>query len=99
MSDQFVVVMGLKLIVGFLAAFVSIILWSKTRDGAWLTVVLGVVFLYLGTLLNILKEFGFISYNSLLYGEIEILPLVFELLPFIFFGIGMLIFLIRVRKY
>lgn len=99
MSDQFVVAMTLKLITGFFAAFISIILWSKTRDGAWLTMVLGVIFLYVGTLFDILEKFGFVRYNSLRYGEIEILPLAFALLPYLFFGIGMLIFLIRVRKY
>lgn len=99
MSDQLVVTLVIKLAAGFFAAFISIILWSKTRDGAWLTMVLGVAFLFVGTLFEILEEFGFVRYNSLYYGEIEILPLVFEVLPYLFFGIGMLIFLIRVRKY
>ncbi len=99
MSNQMVVAIAIKLVAGFIAAFVSVLLWSKTRDGAWLTMVMGVVFLYLGTLLEVLDSFGFIMYKSLLYGEIEILPLLFSVLPYLFFGIGMTLFLIRVRKY
>lgn len=98
MSDQLVIAISLKLLVGFFASFISIILWSKTRDGAWLTMVLGVVFLYIGLLMDILEKFGFITVGPL-FGEIEILPLIFQTAPFLFFGIGMLIFLIRIRKY
>ncbi len=99
MSDQMVIAIGIKLIVGFLAAFTSVLLWSKTRDGAWLAMVMGVVFLYLGTLFEILDAFGFIMYKSLLYGEIEILPLIFTILTYLFFSIGMMIFLFRIRKH
>ncbi len=98
-SDQLVIVIGIKLIMGFIAAFTSVLLWSKTRDRAWLTMVMGVVFLYLDTLLEILDSFGFVMYKSLYYGEIGILPLIFGILPYICFSIGMLFFLLRVRKY
>ncbi|OQY36170.1 MAG: hypothetical protein B6229_10610, partial [Spirochaetaceae bacterium 4572_7] len=72
MSNQLVIVMAIKLVIGFMAAFTSVMLWSKTRDGAWLSMVLGVVFLYLETLLEILDSFGFIIYKSFNFGEIEI---------------------------
>lgn len=99
MSNQLVVIISIKLVIGFLAALISILLWSKTRDVAWLTVVIGVIFLYLETLLEILELFGFILYKSIHYGDIEILPFIFGTLPFIFFGTGMFLFLLRIRKF
>lgn len=98
MSNQLVVALAIKLLIGFIAALISVLLWSKTRDGAWLTMVIGVVFLYIDTILEILNEFGFILYKSLQFGDIEILPLLFEALPFLFFAIGMFLFLLRIRK-
>ncbi|MGL1890532.1 MAG: hypothetical protein OCD02_02845 [Spirochaetaceae bacterium] len=99
MSNQVVVIIAIKLVIGFLATIISLLLWSKTRDVAWLTMVLGVIFLYLETLLEILESFGLVLYKSLQYGDIEILPFVFGTLPFIFFGTGMLLFLLRIRKF
>lgn len=99
LSNQLVIVMAIKLVIGFMAAFTSVMLWSKTRDGAWLSMVLGVVFLYLETLLEILDSFGFIIYKSFNFGEIEILPLLFNVLPFLFFTLGLVIFLLRIRRF
>lgn len=99
MTNPMVIALTIKLITGFLAALISVLLWSKTRDGAWLTMVIGVVFLYLETLLEVLDAFGFVMYKDIRYGEIEILPLLFETLPFVFFGLGMFLFLLRIRKF
>lgn len=99
MSDQMVIAVSIKLVTGFIAAFTSALLWSKTRDRAWLTMVLGVVFLYLGTLFEILDFFGFVMYKSLQVGEIELLPFLFSVLPYLFFSVGMVFFLSRIRKY
>ncbi len=99
MTNQMVIAVSIKLIAGFIAALISVLLWSKTRDGAWLTMVIGVVFLYLQKLLEILDAFGFDMYKEIKYGEIEIIPLLFETLPFLFFGLGMFLFLLRIRKF
>lgn len=99
MTNPMVIAISIKLIAGFIAALISVLLWSKTRDGAWLTMVVGVVFLYLETLLEILYAFGFVMYKEIHYGEIEILPLIFETVPFLFFGLGMFLFLLRIRKF
>ncbi len=99
MTDQMVITLSVKLISGFIAAFISVLLWSKTRDGAWLTMVIGVVFLYLGTLMEVLESFGFIGTDIVKLGDISLLPLVFGTLPFIFFAVGMFAFLLRIRKF
>jgi len=99
MSNEYVLVLTIKLLLGFISAIVSLMLWSKTRDGAWLTMVLGVIFLYMKILLNVLNSFGFIAYDNIKISGIVLIPLLFETLPFVFFTIGMVIFLLRIRKY
>ncbi|QEN05382.1 hypothetical protein EW093_11890 [Thiospirochaeta perfilievii] len=99
MTNQMVVAIIIKLFFGFLAALTSLLLWSKTRDGAWLLMVLGVVFLYLETLLQILDSFGFILYKKIEFSSIPILPLIFEVVPFFFFALGMFVFLLRIRRF
>ncbi len=99
MTNQMVIAITIKLICGFIPAIASVLLWSKTRDAVWLTMVAGVIFLYLETLLEILDAFGFVSYHLIKVGDVELLPLLFNTLPFLFLGAGMIIFLIRVHRY
>ena len=99
MTNEVVLALSIKLILGFIAAIISILLWSKTRDGAWLSMVLGVVFLYLKTIFDVLSAFGFIFYEEIRVFELSIIPLFFEIMPFLFFSVGMIIFLLRIRKY
>ncbi|MBN2618764.1 MAG: hypothetical protein JXR64_10695 [Spirochaetales bacterium] len=99
MSDQMVIAVIIKLLTGFLAAVSSLLLWSKTRDIAWLFMVTGVVFLYLGTLFEILLSFGFVSPNILLFGDVDVIAFIFSVVPYIFFSCGLISFLYRLRKY
>ncbi|MDR2471075.1 MAG: hypothetical protein LBD09_03065 [Treponema sp.] len=43
---------------GAAAAFVAIMLWSRTRDTAWMLMVIGVILLYVETVYSILEMFG-----------------------------------------
>lgn len=99
MTNAVVIAISIKLISGFIAALVSVMLWSKTRDAAWLLMVVGVVFLYIETLMKILDAFGFILYRDVEVRGLAPLPLIFEVMPFIFFATGMFLFLLRIRKF
>ena len=99
MSDQLVIAIGIKLLLGFVSAIISILLWSRTRDGAWLFMVIGVIFLYVKNILEVLDSFGFIILEDFQWWGLSIVPLIFESVPFLFFAIGMLVFLFRVRAF
>lgn len=99
MSDQLVITLAIELIVGFMSALTALLIWSKTRDAAWLLMVLGVVFLYLKSLIKVLDEFGFVVYNTVLLGSIDIVTLLLNILPFIFFFFGLTVFLYRIRRH
>lgn len=99
MADQFVIELTIELLTGFLAALAALLLWSKTRDSAWLLMVLGVVFLYLKSLIKVLDEFGFVVYGLYYLGGTDIVELSLNILPFLFFFFGMVTFLFRIRRH
>jgi hypothetical protein len=47
-----------RLSTGALAAFFAIMLWSKTRDVAWMLMVIGTIAAYVETVYSILDLFG-----------------------------------------
>lgn len=47
-----------RLTTGALAAFFAIMLWSKTRDVAWMLIVIGTIAAYVETVYSILDLFG-----------------------------------------
>jgi hypothetical protein len=47
-----------RLVLGALASFFAIMLWSKTRDLAWMLMVIGTIAAYIETVYSILYLFG-----------------------------------------
>ena len=66
-----------RLTTGALAAFFAIMLWSKTRDIAWMLMVIGTIAAYVETVYSILVLFG-ITGTQLSIGSV---PLAVILLP------------------
>ena len=66
-----------RLSTGALAAFFAIMLWSKTRDVAWMLIVIGTIVAYVETVYSILDIFG-ITGEQLSIGSV---PLAVILLP------------------
>ena len=48
---------------GALLAFFAIMLWSKTRDIAWMLMVIGAIVAYVETVYSILKLFGITGFQ------------------------------------
>jgi hypothetical protein len=49
-----------KLILGAVATFLAIILWSKTRDTAWMLIVIGIIVSYVEVVFVTLNGFGIV---------------------------------------
>ncbi|MDR0289961.1 MAG: hypothetical protein LBI06_03415 [Treponema sp.] len=47
-----------RLILGALAAFLAIMLWAKTRDAAWMLIVIGIIVAYIEIIYSILEAQG-----------------------------------------
>ncbi len=97
MENEQLLLLFVKLISGFFAAFTAVLLWSKTRQIAWLFIVVGTVFLYGEIIFSSLDYFGILNlYLFAIYG-ISVIKLFFAVMPYLFFTTGFMIFLLSKR--
>jgi hypothetical protein len=80
-----VIYIASRLILGALAAFFAIVLWSKTRDVAWMLMVVGAIAGYVETVYSILKTFGIVGEELFSFGAVSLISLILSNLPAIFF--------------
>ena len=85
MAQSELILYLLKLFLGGLTAFLAVLLWSKTRDSAWMSLVAGVVINYAGTVYNLLLDFGFVFSVDVVVFGIPITSFLFTVIPFLFF--------------
>jgi hypothetical protein len=83
-----------RLSLGALASFFAIMLWSKTRDLAWMLMVIGTLTAYVETVYSILSLFG-IGHRLLVIGSVPLLSILLPCLPTIFFIIAFAVMVIR----
>jgi len=74
-----------RLTLGAAAAFFAILLWSKTRDAAWMFMVIGVISSYVEIVYSILTMLGISGENVLTVGSMPLLSIVLPCLPMVFF--------------
>jgi hypothetical protein len=91
-------ILASRLIVSGFASFLAIVLWSRTRDPAWMLIVVGTVASYADILFSLLSETGVIDTAALSPGGIPVAGILFSNLPFIFFGIAFLVMIVRKRS-
>ncbi|QTQ10866.1 hypothetical protein HRI96_00850 [Treponema parvum] len=86
-----------KFVLGGLAAFLAIMLWSKTRDPAWMSLVAGAVTGYTGIMFNMMLDLGIITAGGVEVFGIPLSVLVFTAVPSLFFILAFALMLIRSR--
>jgi hypothetical protein len=93
-TGQIIYVFG-KLFLGTTAAFLAIVLWSRSRDAAWMFMVFGALASYIEILYSILLLFGITGENLLRIGSVPLPTIILECLPWLFFIVAFLIMAIR----
>lgn len=88
-----------RLVLGALASFFAIMLWSKTRDVAWMLMVIGTIAAYIETVYSILGILGITEGDSLVIGSIPAASIVLPCLPMIFFIIAFVVMVFRKYRY
>ena len=83
-----------RLTTGALAAFFAIMLWSKTRDVAWMLMVIGTIVAYVETVYSILVLFG-ITGTQLSIGSIPVAAILLPNLRTSFFVASFVIMVVR----
>ena len=86
-----------RLSAGAIATFLAILLWAKTRDIAWMLVIMGVIVEYGEIIYSTLQLFGVVSSNVFIYPDLIRVEVVLRNLPLLLFGIGFLVMLLRSR--
>jgi uncharacterized membrane protein len=84
-----------RLILGALASFFAIMLWSKTRDIAWMLMVIGTIAAYVETVYTILNIFGIAETSILMIGSMSLMSILLPSLPTVFFIAAFLIMVVR----
>ena len=74
-----------RLVLGAMASFFAIMLWSKTRDVAWMLMVIGTIAAYVETVYAILNLFGIEGENMLVIGSVPFMSILLPCLPTVFF--------------
>ncbi len=86
-----------RLLTAALAAFCAIVLWSRTRDLAWMLVVIGAISSYAEILFDLLARFGLVDEARYSLAGIPVGRILLANLPFIFLIAALLIMIRRKR--
>jgi hypothetical protein len=88
----------IRLVIGAFCTFLAILLSSKTREPAWLLIILGVICLYSQVVAATLEAFGIFDMGMLILG-IPLIKLAIENIPPIIISTGLLFAIISKSKY
>ncbi|GHV28456.1 hypothetical protein AGMMS4952_12140 [Spirochaetia bacterium] len=85
-----------RLVLGALATFFAIMLWAKTRDAAWMLMVIGTIAAYAETVYVTLGIFG-ITFEGMFLrvGSVPLPTLILSNLPSCFYIAAFLLMVIR----
>jgi biotin transporter BioY len=95
MDSGEVIYIATRLALGALASFFAIMLWSKTRDVAWMLMVAGTIAAYVETVYSILERFGITGRGWGGAGSMRFLSIVLPCLPEAFFIAAFVVMVIR----
>ena len=97
MNQSETIILGLKLILSGLAAFFAILLWARTKDSAWMTIVAGTVIRYAGTVYDLLCGLNVIIPESFSVFNLPVSTVLFVSIPDLLFIIAFILMLRRSR--
>jgi hypothetical protein len=90
-----VVIILSRLLFGAIAAFLAIVLWSKTRDSAWMFVVIATIVAYGDVVYATLETLGLVEAELLVVAEVSLFRVILANLPTIFYAIAFAIMVFR----
>jgi hypothetical protein len=73
-----------RLVLGAVSSFLAILLWSRTRDTAWILVIISAIIGYVEVVYSILNLLGIISENILSEKVVLIISILLSCLPTVF---------------
>lgn len=95
MQNSEIILYIIKLVLGGITAFLAVSLWSKTKDAAWICLVLGFVISYAGIVYQMILDFGLLFFEKLVIFGIPIFTLIFTILPSLLFIIAFILMICK----
>jgi len=97
MSNGLTVYLVSRLAVSAICAFLAIVLWSRTRDVAWMLIVIGAIASYADILFDLLTRFGLVDEAMLSFLGLPLGRILFSNLPYVFLSSAFLVMILRKR--
>ncbi len=63
------------------AVFISIIVWTKTRDSSWIFIILSVIAFYISVVYRTLIFFGIVVPDTVVYRNVDVISVLSETVP------------------
>jgi predicted membrane protein len=73
-----------RLVLGAISSFLAILLWSRTRDTAWIFVIISAIVSYVEVVYSLLNLFGIISESFFSENAILVISVSLSCLPTVF---------------
>jgi hypothetical protein len=86
-----------RLATAAIAAFLAIVLWSRTRDVAWMLIVIGAIASYADIIFGLLAELGIVDESRFGLFGIPLGRILLANLPFLFLAAALLVMIRRKR--
>jgi hypothetical protein len=92
-----------RLVLGAVATFFAILLWSKTRDAAWILIILGTLISYAEIVFSTLEKFGILGDVVIAVAGLPRLPVnqivqtLLVNLPLVLYTVAFIILIVRRR--
>jgi len=83
-SGQVVYILS-RLALGAAASFFAIMLWARTRDVAWMLMVIGIIAAYVETVYAVLTMFGIGGRDIFVIGTVPLASIILPNVPMVFF--------------
>jgi len=93
---EFIVILS-RLGVGAIGTFFAILLWSQTRDSAWVLVIIGTLVSYAAVVYTTLETFGVVSVQIGLLPGFPLLEVLLANLPMVFYVCAFISMIARKR--
>jgi hypothetical protein len=97
MSNGETVLLVSRLATAAVTAFLGILLWSRTRDLAWMLIVIGVIASYADILFDLLARLGLVNESRYYFLGIPMGRVLLSNLPYLFLCIALVVMIRRKR--
>lgn len=85
--------------VSFIASFLAIWVWSRTREESWIFVITGILVSFILLIIEILSTLGILPFAPDARGAVPLWLGILQLVPYLLYAIGFGFYIYRNRRF